>query len=218
MAKANMGAWDGFTGRNGDFVIYIRMGKVVKRRIGRSTKPATKDQRRSRAKVGIANNFISSVRGFINFGMKLEGKIQKKTPNDLMLSHVMSNGIIKGEYPNQMIDFSAVQFSKGSMQETPDLKVIPNALGLEFSWDISPVPGQFRKDDKLMVLVYFPELKSAEFDTHAAKRSEGNYLFKLDKNEKPVLMETYASFMSADEKSISATVYLGQFILPAYEQ
>jgi hypothetical protein len=217
MAKGNIGGWDGFIGRTGDSVIYFRMGKLVKRRIGRSSKPATKSQNQSREKLKIANNFISPVRGFINLGMKLEGKLLKKTPNDLMLGHVMSKGMITGEYPDQKIDFTAVKFSKGSMKETPALKVNLNYEGLDFSWDTDLIPGQFRRDDRLMVLAYFPELKSAEFETQIARRSEGKYQFKLDKYEKPALMEVYASFIAADEKSISTSVYLGQFTLPAYE-
>jgi hypothetical protein len=218
MAKANMGAWDGFIGRVGDSVIYIRMGKVVKRRIGKSNKPATKAQLKYRQKVKIANEFISPVKGFIHYGMKLEGKAQKKTPNDLMLAHALSKDVITGEYPNQQIDFTVVQFSKGDMKDTPGLKVTQNENGLEFTWNTDLIPDHFRRDDKLMVLVYFPELKSADFDTHAVRRSEGKFHFPVTKNETPAVMEIYASFMSVDEKRFSNSKYLGQFILPADEQ
>lgn len=217
MAKANMGAWDGFIGRVGNTVTYIRMGKVVKRKIGVSTKPPTTKQLKYRQKVKITNEFISPVKEYIQFGMKPEGLAENKTPNDLMLSHTLSNGI-KDEYPNQKIDFTKVQFSKGSIKETPGLQVNLNEDGLEFTWNTGIIPGNFRHDDHLMVLVYFPERKSADFETHAARRSVGKYQFSLLKNETPTVMETYVSFMSSDQKRVSDSVYLGQIILPAYGQ
>ncbi|CAM4287437.1 hypothetical protein SAMN06265348_109148 [Pedobacter westerhofensis] len=217
MAKANMDAWDGFIGRVGDTVTYIRMGKLVKRKIGISSKPATKDQRKSRQKIKITNEFISPVKEFIHVGMKPEGLAQKKTANDLMLSHTLLNAI-KGEYPNQEIDYTKVQFTKGKMQKTTGLQVSLNEDGLEFSWDTDLVKNQFRHDDQLMVLVYLPKLKSAEFETHATRRSAGKYQFSMIRDEDPTLMEIYVSFMSTDQKRVTDSEYLGQMILPAYEE
>jgi hypothetical protein len=217
MGRANMDSWDGFIGRVGNTVTYIRMGKVVKRTIGISTKPATKNQKKSRQRVRITNEFISPVKEFINVAMKPEGQALKKTPNDLMLSHTLLNGI-KGEYPNQEIDFTKVQFSKGKMPKTPGLQVSQNDAGLEFTWNTELIKNQFRHDDQLMVLVYLPELKNAEFETHAIKRSAGKYQFDMLKEDTPTRMEIYISFMSTDQKRVCDSEYLGQLILPAREE
>jgi hypothetical protein len=215
MAKADLNSWDGFIGRVGDTVTYIRMGKLVKRKIGKSYKPATESQRKYRTKVKIANEFISSVKGFILHGMRPQGLIQQKTPNDLMLAHLMSNGMITGDYPNQEINFPAVRFSEGIKEETKGLQVSLIESGLEFSWDTETLPANCRHDDMLMVIVYYPQLKKADFEAHGAKRLAGKFQFSLDRNEMPALMETYAAFMSADGKRVSTSVYLGQFTLPA---
>lgn len=217
MAKAKLDAWDGFIGRVGDTVTYIRMGKLVKRKIGKSSKPATKDQRASRQKIKITNEFISPVKAFIHVGMKPEGEALQKTPNDLMLSHTLLNAI-QGEYPNQEIDFTKVQFTKGKMEKTKGFQVKLNEDGLEFSWDTGLVKDQFRHDDQLMVLVYLPQQKGAEFETHAARRSAGKFQFSMIRDQSSAVMEIYVSFMSTNQKHVSNSEYLGQITLPAYEE
>lgn len=217
MSKANINTWDGFIGRVGDTVTYIRMGKLVRRKIGKSTKPATEPQLKHRQRVRITNKFIAPVKEFIQVGLKTEGQMLRKTPNDLMLSYTLSQAI-RGEYPDQEIDFAKAQFSKGTMSDTTGLKVTQNEEGLEFTWDTGTIPAQGRRDDQLMVLVYFPDLKKADFDTQAVKRLAGKFQFDIPGNEKPARMETYMAFISADRKTVSNSVYTGQFILPAYEE
>jgi len=46
MATSSNMAFDGFLGRTGDYVTYILNGKVVRRRIGKSSKPATAKQKK----------------------------------------------------------------------------------------------------------------------------------------------------------------------------
>lgn len=216
MAKSDLKTWSGVIGRHGNKVTYIRKNKIVTRTIGKSTKKATKDQKRSRNKISITNQFNSAVKEFIQFGLKVEADKLNKTPNDLILSYV--NKSIEGEYPEQKINFSKVIFSKGSIMDTPGLKVELNDGGLEFSWDTKASSKDLqRKDDWLMVMVFFPEQFHAEYATHATRRSEGTYQFPLFKNEKPGIMEIFVSFMSANQKNVSNSVYLGQLTLPAYE-
>jgi len=217
MATANINSFDGFIGRLGDTVTYIRLGKVVKRKIGKSTKPATELQLKYRQRVKVANKLIEPVREFIKIGFKTEAQLAKKTPNDLILSHTLLNAV-KGEYPNQEIDFTKVLFSKGKMEATPGLKVNQNDGGLEFTWNTYLVPNQFRADDQVMILVYFPELQSADFVLYAGNRGGGKAQFSMLKNPKPTILETYITFISSDRKRVSDSAYTGQFILPASDQ
>ncbi|SEA99076.1 DUF6266 family protein [Pedobacter hartonius] len=217
MATANINSFDGFIGRLGDTVTYIRLGKVVKRKIGKSTKPATELQLKYRQKVKVANKLIEPVREFIKVGFEAGAKLARKTPHDLMLSYTLLNAV-KGEYPNQEIDFTKVLFSQGKMQATSDLKAEQNDDGLKFTWNTTLIPNQFRADDQVMILVYFPELQSADFVIYAGNRGSGKAQFSILKNNKPTVMETHITFISSDHKRVSDSAYTGQFILPASDR
>ena len=216
MATANNSSFDGFIGRLGNTVTYLRCGKPTRRTIGISTKAPTEDQLKYRTQTQLTNDFIAPVKEFYKIGFKLEAQLAKKTPRDLINSYTRLN-IIKGEYPNQEIDFTKALFSKGKMPETPGTKAELIEDGLEFTWDTKLIQGKFRSDDQVMLLVYFPELNTAEYTINGGVRAKGSAQFRLLKNEEPTLMETYISFISADHKKISDSVYTGQFILPAIQ-
>jgi len=216
MGKANLKTWNGVIGKVGNTVTYIRKGVVITRIVGEITKKATKSQTNNRKKIAFTNKFNSPINEFIQFGLKAEAEKLKKIPNDLMLSYTRKS--IEGEYPKHKINFTKVIFSKGTIKEAPGLKVELIDIGLEFSWDTTASSkDRQRRDDWLMVMAYFPKQFDAQYLTHATRRSEGKYQFKISKNDKPTVMEIFVSFMSANQKNVSNSVYLGQLILPAYE-
>lgn len=216
MAKADNNSGDGYSGRVGNTVYYKRMGKWVKRTIGKSNKPASLAQLKHRQRVKITNKFIAPVKEFIEISLAPEGRVLQRTPNDLMLKYTLGIAIT-GEYPNQEIDFTKAQFSAGNMKPTPALKITQNDAGLRFSWDTALIPDEFRNDDQVLLLIYFPELEKADFQTTGISRSDGSYQFNVPKNDSATKMETYISFISANRKRVSPSSYLGQFILPAYQ-
>lgn len=216
MATANNSSFDGFLGRQGNTVTYLRCGKIVRRTIGIPTGSPTKIQRKYRTQTPLTNDFLAPVSEFYKIGFKLEAQLAKKTSRDLIDSYTRLN-CIKGQYPNQEIDFTKALFSKGKMPETPGIKAELNENGLEFTWDTKLIPGKFRNDDQVMLLVYFPELNNADYTISGGARSKGSAQFSLLKNEEPTLMEAYISFISADHKKISDSIYTGQFILPAIQ-
>lgn len=214
MATADNSSFDGFFGRLGNTVTYLRCGKPTRRTIGITTKPPTDDQHKYRTQTQLTNDFLAPVKEFYKIGFKLEALDARKTPRDLINSYTRLN-TIKGEYPNQEIDFTKALFSKGKMPETPGVKAQLNEDGLEFTWDTKLIPGKFRSDDQVMLLIYFPELNSADYMINGGNRAKGSAQFRLLKNETPTLMETYISFISVDHKKVSDSIYTGQFILPA---
>lgn len=214
MAQANMDSFDGFLGKLGDTVTYILNGKITRRKIGHSAKPATIAQLEARQATPVTNEFIKPVKEFIKIGFKGEAKLTKKNANSLISSYTR-NYAIKGEYPYKEIDFTKVLFSKGNMPGTPDVKVKLMEDGVQFSWNKNLIPGHFRSDDQAMLMVYFPELKTAEYVINGGARGIGIANLSLIKHDTPTIMETYISFISVDRESVSDSMYTGQFILPA---
>lgn len=214
MARANIDSFDGFIGKLGNTVTYLLNGKVVKRRIGYSSKPATVAQLACRQDTPVTNDFIKPVKEFIKIGFKGEAKLAKKNANSLISSHTR-NYAIKGEYPYKEIDFTKVLFSKGSMPLTPNVRAVMTEDGMQFSWDKSLNPGDSRPDDQAMLMVYFPESQIAEYAINGGARINGFANISLIKHETPMVIETYIAFISADREKVSNSIYTGQFILPA---
>lgn len=212
MAKSDLSSFDGLIGRVGDTVTYIRNGKVVRRKIGKSSKPASPKQKNSRTKMRVYNDFFVPIQEFIAVGYSAEAKRTKSHPNGLFSSYTLINSI-KGTYPNQEIDHEQVLISKGNLPATPNVQAEVTEDGVKFSWDSTLTSKKFRNDDRVMVLVFFPESNSAEFDLIAAKRATGETYLQILKNETPTIMETYISFIS--NKSASNSIYTGRLLLPA---
>lgn len=212
MAKADGNAFDGFIGRLGDTVTYIRKGKLIKRTIGKSTKPPSLSQIRYRARIKLYSELLKAAKKLVALGYASAAGRLNKCAHDLFSSQVLTNCII-GDHPDQRIDFTKVLFSKGDMPLTPGTTVVQTEEGLKFTWDKSLVSDQFRTDDLALLIVYYPELKSVYYDTAAAKRIAGEAHLELEKKSTPKIMEIYISFRN--DETISDSVYLGQLILPA---
>lgn len=214
MAKANNNGFDGFIGRRGNIVTYLRLGKLVSRSIGKITKEASEKQLIIRERIPLTNEFIASIKGFMEVGFQSEASLNHKTPNDIISSYTLKN-VIKSGNPEQEIDYTKVMVSKGKMPATPNVQAQLNDNGVVYTWDTTPLPGQFRSNDQVMLLVYFPESKSSEYVIYGGTRASGTAQLSLLKNETATIMETYISFISADHKNVSNSVYTGQLILPA---
>lgn len=212
MARAKKRAFNGLTGRLGDTVIYERNGKIVQRKIGIYTKPATTLQENQRTKMVIYNEFRAPVQELIKVGYASAAKALHKTTHDVFAAHIL-NDCITGAIPNLEIDYPSVLFSQGTMPATPDIKVVRTIEGLTFTWDTNLIAGKFRHDDQVMLLIYFPKPGTAEFDIYAAKREAGEVKINIHRRAKPTIIETYISFRS--ERSIANSTYTGRFTLPA---
>lgn len=214
MATGKKKAFNGISGRVGNTVIYERNGVMVQREIGISNKPATKPQKNQRTKFVVYNEFRGPLQELILIGFAAAAKKLRKTANDLFSSHILNDCII-GDKPNQQIDYPKVLFSRGTMPQTQNIRVLETDDGLTFTWDTQLVSNKLRSDDQVMVLVYFPELRKAQFEVNAAKRGAGELQLKVLRNPVPTVMETYLSFKS--EGSTANSTYTGRLILPAIE-
>lgn len=214
MASQSKKNHDGFRGKSGGYTYYELHGKIIKRKIVRSTKPPSVKQLAQRQKGALSNELNKHVKEFIKLGFERLAVQRETIAHALMTSHTLIHGI-KGEYPNFEIDYPKLLFSKGDMPLTTGLKVRLNNDVLEFEWDKVSKPGVFRNDDQAMLVIYFPEEKDAEFDVCAGPRGNGRVDYRLVQIEVPRIMEIYISFIAADRKRISDSVYLGQMVLPA---
>ena len=204
----------GFIGRVGNTVTYLLNGQIVKRTIGKSSKAPTVSQLLVRQKTKIITGFLNPLKEYINFGFEFEARlVQKKSAYNIATSYNWLNALT-GEYPDQKIDFSKVLLSRGHLPVTNniDVKVIDNRL--EFTWDKTIATDRIKGSDRVMLLAYLPQENRAVSLIGGAERLEGGEHLIIPEYKQGSLIETYVSFVSADYKSISNSVYTGKVFNP----
>ncbi|MBB6502711.1 DUF6266 family protein [Pedobacter cryoconitis] len=211
MAILRNGSNDGFIGRSGNTVTYLRYGKLVKRTIGLRTDKPTVPVLRSRQVTALITALLKPVKSFIAVGFELEGKLKLTSYYTVATSYNRLNAI-SGTYPEQRIDFTKVLFSRGKMPLTPDASVRRTEKGLIFNWDASFTASGVNGNDQVMLMAYAPGSSGTVFQLNAGRRSEGQAILSIRKRRKPLLLETYISFMSENRKRVSNSIYTGHII------
>jgi len=197
-------------GRMGNTVTYLLNGQIVRRTIGKSTKKATIPQLSVRQRTKIITQFLKPVNLYINAGFEFEARlVQKKNAHNIATSYNWLHAFT-GIYPDQKIDFSKILVSKGKMPVIHNIEVSVADSRIEFRWDKTCLTEKMKGSDRVMLLAYFPAENHAEFLIGGAERLEGVEYLTIPDYKKGAYMETYVSFVSADYKSISNSVYTGQ--------
>jgi len=200
----------GFIGRVGNTVTYLLNGQIVKRTIGKSSKEATIPQLSARQKTKIITGFLNPVKEFINIGFEFEARlVQKHSAYNIATSYNWLNALT-GEYPDQQIDFSKVLLSRGKMPSTNNIDVKFQGNKISFKWDETIVNEGMKESDRVMLLAYLPKENRAVSLIGGAERLEGGEYLIIPECKEGIHIETYVSFVSADYKSISDSVYTGQ--------
>ncbi|MGY0037146.1 DUF6266 family protein [Pedobacter sp. NJ-S-72] len=91
-----------------------------------------------------------------------------------------------------------------------DVKVVDNRI--TFKWDETIINERMKGTDRVMLLAYLPQENRAISLIGGAERLEGGEYLIIPECKEGIHMETYVSFLSADYKSISNSVYCGSFI------
>lgn len=202
---------DGFIGKIGNTVVYLLNGKIVKRGIGFSNKDPTDLQLASRQITGVVSQFMGPIKDFVNVGFEQEGKLAKKSAYNMASSFNRSYAIT-GDYPDQEIDFAKVLVSKGKMPLTDQVEVELTSDGLLFIWDTTLTDSGRKWSDQVMLMAYMPQLGEATYLINGARRTVGSDLLRLPRFKEPVVVETYISFITANHKCVSNSIYMGRVI------
>jgi hypothetical protein len=202
----------GFIGRVGNTVTYLLNGQIVKRKIGKNSKEPTIAQLSIRQRTKIITQFLNPVKEYINMGFEFEARlVQKKNPHNIATSYNWLNAVT-GIYPDQKIDFSKVLLSRGKIPVTNSIDVKFADNRITFKWDETIINERMKGTDRVILLAYLPQENRAISLIGGAERLEGAEHLIIPECNEGVHMETYVSFVSADYKNISNSVYCGSFI------
>lgn len=211
MAIAGNSSNGGPTGRSGNRVTYMRLGKLISRTIGLRTDKPTIPVLKSRQVTALTTALLKPVKEFLTIGFHLEGKLNLQTYYTVASSYNRLNAI-SGSYPDQQIDFAKVLFSQGKMPVISGVLVNRAEKGLTFKWDVGFIATGIHQNDQVMLMAYDPKKRGTQFQLNAGRRSAGEAFLPIRKRKKPLLLETYISFISESRKSVSNSVYVGQIV------
>jgi hypothetical protein len=125
---------------------------------------------------------------------------------------------IVGEYPDYMVDYAAIQLSKGILPALSGGSISsPSVATIHVSWDDNSSYMGAHATDKLHLSVFDPETNRAQAFISKAERSEGSVDVNITTEWIGKNLEVWAFFTDAEilgvAESISDTVYLGSVLL-----
>ncbi len=209
MAQAHNGILGGFSGKVGTVSGYTRYGRSIMRSaVSRVNDKATPLRLAQREKIKVCNLFMKAFTGtgffsktFPNYGHGGSGY------NRAM--GVLLNKAIYGSYPGFSIDYKKVLISTGPLPEAAAPAVTLQAVSdLYFTWADNSNDGTAKRNDKVILLAYFPAMQVILFSVGAATRAQGQAVLPVPGMQgQPA--ETWIGFLSNDERVAANSVYTG---------
>jgi len=211
MARIINGINGGFTGKVGTVTGYIRNGGNFMRS-RRRRKDNVKSEKRlvQQQKIKICNEFTKpfSGSGFFNTSFPANGATS--TGYNRATSAIMNRAIVKE--PEVSLQYPLVLISMGMLPGAVYASALANDDGdIVFSWVDNTGTGTAKEEDKVLMVAYFPETKTAMYEISASTRKEGKAVLQL-KSMKGIA-ETWIGFVSADESNAADSVYTGSITL-----
>lgn len=197
------------SGRFGNTVTYLLNGKLVTRRIGKSNKPATKLQAAVRLRTKLTSKFLRPLKEFVLVGFELDARRLKQQADNRAFAYNWRYAT-KGKYPDIFLNFPKVLLAFGTMPAPKSVTVVVVEDGFSFHWAPQEGRAGTHWSDQVMLVAYFPLLKTAAYMTAGAARYKGTDLLPIFDIAHGAVAETYIAFISNDRRSISRSVYAGR--------
>ncbi len=174
-----------------------------------SSEPPTAAQLAQQARFGLVTAFLSYIGDLVKAGFQMETK-KNQSPMNVAVSYNLKNAVT-GVAPDVTIDYPKLAYSMGKV-DVPTNAAVESAAGahLVFTWTAAVLSGFGHEADKATILVYNPDKDRFVSLAAAALRSALTYNLQLPLDFAGDEVHTYMSFVSADGKGASKTVYVGE--------
>lgn len=216
MAKYKQGVHGSYSGRVGNVVSSKwKSINVLKIRPAQVNDRKTEKQLKQRGKFGLIMKFLNANRQLVRIGYKPYA-IDMTEVNAALAANIKT--AIEGDYPDYMVDYSAIQLSKGLMPALSGGNITsPSAATIHVSWDDNSSNMGAHITDKLHLCVYEPETNRTQAFISKAERSVESVDVNITSEWVGKNLEVWAFFTDAElsgiAESISDTVYLGSVLL-----
>jgi hypothetical protein len=211
MATYQNGIMGTFSGNIGTVTGASWKKKPYMRSKSRKTrKKASPAQLAVRAKFKLLGSFIASIGGFINITFKDDCIPATARNMAFTCNHIHA---VTGDYPDLYLDFSQVLVSRGSLHNANNCKITPGINGsVIFEWTDNSGGPLANPDDRAILLIYCPEMKSSVYTMQGAARSNGRDIFHVPGFTGKTI-HTWMAFISSDKKYIASSIYTGEIMV-----
>lgn len=209
MGKNTQGILGNFSGKVGNVVGRIRNGmtimSVYQRNVGN---PRTTGQMAQRKKFALIVELCSALLAAIQRGFADE-----KGEGSAFSAAVSKNmGLaLTGSYPNITVDLAKVVVSKGNLDNAYGMSATVDAGEVEVTWSDNSGIGNALATDKINIVVYDEERKTAFCDFDSLLRETRTASISLPSNWSGDKVYIYAFAKRADSMLSSNSLYLGEF-------
>ncbi len=199
-------------GKTGTVVSYMRFGQNITRSKGstRKNRIETPARKLQREKIKVCNEFTHafSGTGFFNKSFPAYGHTgsgYNRVTGSIMNLAIVTNPVVAIAWPKVLI-------SKGPVAPVDTASASVNEQGnITFTWTDNSGDGTAKKNDKAILVAYFPESKQAVFSFSDAERKDGTA--KLEMGSAKGTAQTWLGFLSADESNAANSVYTGEAMI-----
>jgi hypothetical protein len=210
MARIPNGINGEFIGTAGNVNGYMRNGvNFVRSKRKKSSAPMTAKRLAQQQKIKVCNDFTRPFSGTGFFNKTFPAYGHSGTGFNRATSAIMNLAIV-GIYPDTAIDYSQVLISKGPLPPAKNQTTAVSADGtVLFSWEDNSGNGTAKRDDKVILVAYFPAAKMAWFSIGEALRQDCEAVLTIHHMQNQEA-ETWIGFLSNDEKDAADSVYSGR--------
>jgi len=205
----------GIRGKIGNIVIYQWKNKVCARskpKKARKKSVRTIPHQTQANKMRVLSPFLNVVTPFLQIGFKQIVAVRDMSANNAAKSVNMKNAI-KGEFPEQQINWDTVLVADGELVKPENVVVTLAENAFNFTWDKDQT-GLGSPNDRAIILLYNKDYKHFHANYSGARREELKDTFCLDSipiETKDRTYEVFIAFKDVMSDEVSKSVYCGRF-------
>jgi len=204
----------GIRGKIGNIVIYQWKNKVCARskpKKARKKSVRTVKQQAQSNKMKVLSPFLNPISDFLQIGFKQIATERDISANNAAKSVNMKNAI-KGEFPEQQINWDTVLVADGGLVKPENVAVTVTENAFNFTWDEDKT-GIGSPNDRAIILLYDKIFGVVHVNYSGARRDELKDTFRLDpRYSKDRTYEVFIAFKDVMSDEVSKSVYCGRFI------
>jgi len=209
MGKLTGGIDNDMIGRLGNHVgRRVKGENIISMRPAKSNRPPTPLQYDQRLRFGLVTNWLSWIGEFIKIGFQHYDNNGKSAMNAAVQYNLEK--AVTGTSPNFLMDYADVLVSRGKLAKAynPEVATLTVAQ-LDFSWDANTGTFVGAETDKAVFIVYNPAKHDFAVQIGGVTRDDLQYDMVLPADYSLDTVHIWMAFVSADEKEVSTSQYLG---------
>jgi len=209
MGKLTGGIDYDMIGRTGNHVgRRVKGENIISMRPAKSNRPPTPLQYDQRLRFGLVTNWLSWIGEFIKIGFQHYDNNGKSAMNAAVQYNLEK--AVTGTSPNFLMDYADVLLSRGKLAKAlnPEVATLTVAQ-LDFSWVANTGTFAGADTDKAAFIVYNPAKHDFAIQIGGVVREDQEYEMALPGDYSLDTVHIWMAFISANEKEVSTSQYLG---------